>query len=88
STCASHNAVKLAEIKNSQGLAATGAETVDCLQHNFKHPCGVGDLQKGKKYMNMDYMFFSTIQHAGDIAVLNVFYNIACQWSKHLWQCM
>ncbi|KAG2068196.1 hypothetical protein BDR04DRAFT_1025249, partial [Suillus decipiens] len=51
-------------------------------------PCGVGDLQKGEKYMNMDYIFFSTMQHAGDIAILNVSYDIACQWSKHLWQHM
>ncbi|KAG2055338.1 hypothetical protein BDR06DRAFT_970839 [Suillus hirtellus] len=88
STCASHNAVNLAETKNSQGLAATGAGTVDCLRHNFKRPCGVGDLQKGEKYMNMDYLFFLTMQHMGDIAVLNISYDIACQWSTNLWQCM
>ncbi|KAG1796689.1 uncharacterized protein HD556DRAFT_1306879 [Suillus plorans] len=45
STCISHNAVNLAETKSSQGLAATGAGTVDCSRHNFKRPCGVGDLQ-------------------------------------------
>ncbi|KAG1902615.1 uncharacterized protein F5891DRAFT_1127573 [Suillus fuscotomentosus] len=88
STCASHNAVNLAETKNSQGLAATGAGTVDCSRHNFKRPCGVGDLQKGKKYVNMDYLFFSTMQHTGDIAVLNISYDITCQWSMNLWQRM
>ncbi|KAG1719290.1 hypothetical protein EDB19DRAFT_1898779 [Suillus lakei] len=88
STCASHDAVNLAETKNSRGLAATGAGTVDCSRHNFKRPCGVGDLQKGEKYVNMDYIFFSTMRHAGDVAVLNVSYDIACQWSKHLWQRM
>ncbi|KAG1722136.1 uncharacterized protein EDB91DRAFT_1240247 [Suillus paluster] len=67
---------------------STGAGTVDCSWHNFKCPCGVSDLQKGEKYVNMDYLFFSTMQHMGDIAVLNVSYNIACQWSKHLWQHM
>lgn len=50
SSCASHNAVNLAETKNSRGLAATGAGTVDCLRHNMKRPCGIGDLQKGERY--------------------------------------
>ncbi|KAG1833671.1 hypothetical protein DFJ58DRAFT_869463 [Suillus subalutaceus] len=85
STCASHNAVNLAETKNSRGLAATGAGTVDCSCHNFKRLCGVGDLQKGEKYINMDYLFFSTTQHSEDIVVLNVSYDITCQWSKNLW---
>ncbi|KAG1850227.1 hypothetical protein DFJ58DRAFT_716845 [Suillus subalutaceus] len=91
STCASHNAVNLVETKNSWGLAATGAGTVDCLQHNFKWPCGVGDLQKGEKYVNMDYLFFSTMQHTvttGNTVVLNISYDIACQWSTNLWRRM
>ncbi|KAG2063624.1 hypothetical protein BDR04DRAFT_1123134 [Suillus decipiens] len=86
STCASHNTVNLAETKNSWGLAATGAGTVDCLQHNFKWPCDVGDLQKGEKYMNMNYLFFLTMQHMGDIMVLNISYDIACQWNYLLSQ--
>ncbi|KAG1784907.1 uncharacterized protein HD556DRAFT_1451293 [Suillus plorans] len=84
STCASHNAVNLAETKNSRGLAATGAGTVDCSCHNFKRPCTVGDLQKGEKYVNMDYLFCSTMQFAKDLIVLNISYDIACQWSKNL----
>ncbi|KAG2112112.1 hypothetical protein DEU56DRAFT_749410 [Suillus clintonianus] len=85
STCVSHNAVNLAETKNSRGLAATGAGTVDCSRHNFKRPCGVGDLQRGEKYVNMDYLFFSTVQHSSEVIVLNVSYDIACQWSKNIW---
>ncbi|KAG2355521.1 hypothetical protein BDR07DRAFT_1453748 [Suillus spraguei] len=88
STCVNHNAVNLAETKNSRGLAATGAGTVDCSRHNFKRPCGVGDLQQGEKYMNMDYFFFSTVQHSDEVSILNVSYDIACQWSKHLWDRM
>ncbi|KAG2033360.1 hypothetical protein BDR03DRAFT_935695 [Suillus americanus] len=66
-------------------LAATGAGTVDCSRHNFKRPCGVGDLQRGERYINMDYLFFSTMQHSKDLIVLNVSYDIACQWSKNIW---
>ena len=35
----------------------------------------------------MDYLFFSAMQHNGT-NVLNVSYDIACQWSKHLWEHM
>jgi hypothetical protein len=45
--------VNMAETKLSQGLAATGpgVRMVDCMQHNFKNPNGIGDLQKGEKYV-------------------------------------
>ncbi|KAG2115716.1 uncharacterized protein F5147DRAFT_743324 [Suillus discolor] len=87
STCASHNAVNMADTKKSRGLAATGVGTVDCARHNMKLRNAVGDLQKGEKYINMDYLFFSAMKHH-DVIVLNISYDIACQWSKHLWSRM
>ncbi|KAG2128668.1 uncharacterized protein EDB93DRAFT_1243527 [Suillus bovinus] len=60
-TCVSHNAVNMADTKSSQGLAATGIGTVDCTRHEFKLPNGVGDLQKGERYLNMDYLVFSML---------------------------
>ncbi|KAG1740076.1 hypothetical protein EDD22DRAFT_982245 [Suillus occidentalis] len=84
STCSSHNAVNMVETKQSQGLVATGVGTVDCARHNFKWPNGVGDLQKGEKYINMDYLFFSTLRGT-QLEMLNVSYDIACQWHKNLW---
>ncbi|KAG2746300.1 hypothetical protein P692DRAFT_201840978 [Suillus brevipes Sb2] len=69
SSCASHNAVNLADSKNVRGLAATGIGAVVCARHNFKRPSAVGDLQKGEN----------------DLVVFNISYDIACQWSKHLW---
>ncbi|KAG0698532.1 hypothetical protein DFH29DRAFT_983865 [Suillus ampliporus] len=83
STCASHNAVNMADTKKARGLAATGVKTVDCARHNMKLRNTVGDLQKGEKYINMDYLFFSAMSH-NEVTVLNVSYDIACQWSKHL----
>ncbi|KAG1887397.1 uncharacterized protein F5891DRAFT_1132270 [Suillus fuscotomentosus] len=85
SSCSSHNAVNLADSRVSRGLAATGASTIDCARHNFKRPCSVGDLQKGERYLNMDYLFFSSMQSSSEISTLNISYDIACQWSKHLW---
>ena len=35
----------------------------------------------------MDYLFFSVMRHH-DAIVLNISYDIACQWSKHLWSRM
>ncbi|KAG1836189.1 hypothetical protein C8R48DRAFT_751702 [Suillus tomentosus] len=78
---------EMQETKQSQGLAATGVGTVDCARHNFKRPNGVGDLQKGEKYVNMDYLFFSTL-HDNCLDALNVSYDIACQWHKNLWSRM
>ncbi|KAG1797496.1 uncharacterized protein HD556DRAFT_1441055 [Suillus plorans] len=63
STCASHNAVNMADTKTNWGLAATGLGTIDCARHNMKRPNAVGDLQKGEKYINMDYLFFNTPSH-------------------------
>ncbi|KAG2030871.1 hypothetical protein BDR03DRAFT_936546 [Suillus americanus] len=87
STCSNHNTMNMAETKLSQGLAAIGVGTVDCAHHNMKRPNGVSDLQKGEKYLNIDYLFFSTLRHLM-VDVLNMSYDIACQWHKHLWSCM
>ncbi|KAG2747607.1 hypothetical protein P692DRAFT_201840530 [Suillus brevipes Sb2] len=67
--------------------AATGVETIDCARHNMKLPNGVGNLQKDKRYTNIDYLFFSTLRGCC-IDTLNVSYNIACQWHKNLWERM
>ncbi|KAG2151533.1 hypothetical protein DEU56DRAFT_869093 [Suillus clintonianus] len=87
STCSSHNAVNMADTKSNRGLAATGLGTIDCARHNMKLPTAVGDLQKGEKYINMDYLFFSALRHT-TVDILNISYDIACQWNKNLWHRM
>ncbi|KAG2060031.1 hypothetical protein BDR06DRAFT_979706 [Suillus hirtellus] len=67
SSCSSHNAVNLADTRVSHGLAATGT----------------GTINSQYRYLNMDYLFFSSMRLA-----LNISYNITCQWSKHIWTCM
>lgn len=47
----SHNAVNMADTKSSKGFAATGVGTVDCARHDMKLANGVGDLQKGERYV-------------------------------------
>ncbi|KAG1785033.1 uncharacterized protein HD556DRAFT_1435285 [Suillus plorans] len=87
STCVSHNAVNMADTKSSRGLAATGIGTINCARHEFKLPNGVGDLQKGERYLNMDYLVFSALV-GFTVTMLNISYDIACQWSKKLWNRM
>ncbi|KAF8836637.1 hypothetical protein BDN67DRAFT_992063 [Paxillus ammoniavirescens] len=84
STCSDHSAVNLVDTKPSYGLAATGVSIVNCSCHNMKLPKAVGDLQKGEKYINMDYLFFSALQNFS-LSTFFVSYDIACQWSKKLW---
>ncbi|KAJ7698223.1 hypothetical protein B0H14DRAFT_2417944, partial [Mycena olivaceomarginata] len=86
STCVAHDAVDKPD-REALGTASSGIVTVDCARHNMKRPNGVGDLQKGERYLNMDYMFFMSL--AGVFLWrLFVSYDIACQWYKNLWERM
>ncbi|KAG9316896.1 hypothetical protein JVU11DRAFT_2972 [Chiua virens] len=88
STCTNHNAVNNVDTKLTVGLASTGVGSVCCARHEMKLPGAVGDLQKGERYVNMDYLFFSAVHNHGAIKVLNISYDIACQWMRRLWQRM
>ncbi|KAG2114604.1 uncharacterized protein F5147DRAFT_743818 [Suillus discolor] len=89
STCVSHNAINLADMKSSYGLAATGVGTVDCARHDMKLANGVGDLQKGEKYINMDYLVFSALLaftfHL-KVHIDECQRNFSFNWSKHVGQ--
>ncbi|KAG2110058.1 hypothetical protein BD769DRAFT_1630385 [Suillus cothurnatus] len=87
STCVSHNAMNMADMKSSRGLAATGIGTVNCARHDMKLPNGVSDLQKGERYLNMDYLVF-LVMVGFAVVVFNLSYDIACQWHKKLWSRM
>ncbi|KAJ7310883.1 hypothetical protein DFH08DRAFT_974040 [Mycena albidolilacea] len=60
STCVSHDAVNK-PLQEFLGLGSSGIGTVDCAHHNMKHPNGVGDLQMGEQYLNIDYLFFMSL---------------------------
>ncbi|KZT31902.1 hypothetical protein SISSUDRAFT_994602, partial [Sistotremastrum suecicum HHB10207 ss-3] len=68
--------------KSKKGLRATGAGAVVCGRHGLVRPNGVGDLQRGERYANMDYILLSA---AAGILVkqLIVTYDIACQYFKN-----
>ncbi|KAJ7708001.1 hypothetical protein B0H16DRAFT_1746369 [Mycena metata] len=65
------------------GLRCSGVGGVVCARHEVVRPQGIGDLQKGERYANMDYILLSAI--IGITALyLAVSYDIACQWQINL----
>ncbi|KAH7917395.1 hypothetical protein BV22DRAFT_1026398 [Leucogyrophana mollusca] len=87
STCSRFKTLAHAESKFSMGLRATGVGLCLCARHEFVRANGVGDLQKGERYCNMDYIFFSALAPLLLLSVV-VSYNIACQWKVNLWERM
>ncbi|KAK7027713.1 CxC2 domain-containing protein [Favolaschia claudopus] len=84
STCVAHDAVNEPN-RESYGTAASGIGTVDCARHNMKRPNGVGDLQKGERYINMDFLLWTSLANHDDVIQLFISYDIVCQWHKNIW---
>ncbi|KAJ2929114.1 hypothetical protein H1R20_g7980, partial [Candolleomyces eurysporus] len=80
STCNNHDAIKSASIRGGKGFAASGLGTVQCSRHDMKRPNGSGDMQKGERYVNMDYFCIMTLRHNIPL-MLVISYDIVCQWS-------
>ncbi|SJL07092.1 uncharacterized protein ARMOST_10435 [Armillaria ostoyae] len=81
STCNNHDAVKLANSHGGKGAVVTGVGAVVCGRHDMKRPLSVGDLQKGERYINMDYFILSMLS-CDTPPDLVISYDIACQWHK------
>ncbi|KAF8875848.1 hypothetical protein BD779DRAFT_1475909 [Infundibulicybe gibba] len=56
------NSSRIASIRGGKGTAASGVGTIECSRHDMKRPVSLGDLQKGERYVNMDYFFLSSVQ--------------------------
>ncbi|TFK57786.1 hypothetical protein BDN72DRAFT_782857, partial [Pluteus cervinus] len=80
STCSSHSAVNNSRL--TDGLATSGVGSVGCARHDCMRPCSIGDLQKGERYANMDYLFLLSLnqKELQELIDLVVSYDIACQW--------
>ncbi|KAI0712134.1 hypothetical protein C8Q76DRAFT_693826 [Earliella scabrosa] len=81
--CNNHDAVKLATLKGAASLAASGVASVDCARHEMKRPCSTGDLQKGERQVNVDYILYSSLRQNVPSQVL-ASYDIACHYDRHL----
>ncbi|KAF7324213.1 CxC2 domain-containing protein [Mycena kentingensis (nom. inval.)] len=84
STCSGLAALDHANTKFSRGYAATGVGAGICARHKFVQPNGVGDLQRGERYGNMDYILASLLRHIHERLRKVLSYDIACQWWKEL----
>ncbi|KAG6876851.1 hypothetical protein C0992_011551 [Termitomyces sp. T32_za158] len=83
STCNNHDAIKSAAIRGGKGVDASGVGKAECARHDMKRPISIGDLQKGERYVNMDYFFLSSLSHNAPDKVI-ISYDIICQWGKNL----
>ncbi|KAJ7129684.1 hypothetical protein C8R44DRAFT_872918 [Mycena epipterygia] len=84
STCSGFQAMFLANRKHIKGLRTTGVGGVTCARHNMWRPNGIGDLQVGERYCNMDFILFSALLNTV-FYYLILSYDIACQYSKNFW---
>ncbi|PBK94132.1 hypothetical protein ARMGADRAFT_1045928 [Armillaria gallica] len=66
----------------SQGVAVTGVGAMVCGRHDMKLPLSISDLQKGERYINMDYFVLSTLACSMPPDLV-ISYDIACQWHKN-----
>ncbi|KAJ6478255.1 hypothetical protein C8R45DRAFT_1101644 [Mycena sanguinolenta] len=84
STCSGLAALDYANTKFSRGYSATGVGMGVCARHEFVQPNSVGDLQRGERYANMDWIFVCILLHKHELLRKVVSYDIVCQWWKRL----
>ncbi|KAJ7070279.1 hypothetical protein B0H15DRAFT_793705 [Mycena belliarum] len=84
SSCSGFQAMFLANRKRVKGLRTTGVGGVTCARHNMWRPNGIGDLQLGERFCNMDFILLSAVLQC-IIFYLILSYDIACQFGKNFW---
>ncbi|KAI0055066.1 hypothetical protein BV25DRAFT_1873220 [Artomyces pyxidatus] len=83
--CSSNFAANdLANVPAQKRFAINGVGAVICARHCFYLKNGIGDLQRGERYCNMDFVLLSTIAKvAAELKTMVLSYDIACQFSKN-----
>ncbi|KAJ7363849.1 hypothetical protein DFH08DRAFT_949484 [Mycena albidolilacea] len=92
-TCSGLAALDYANTKFLRGYSTTGVGMGVCARHEFVQPNGVGDLQKGERFSNMDYIFASLLRHHNPLLFKFISYDIPgsgqtdgegieCPWSN------
>ncbi|KAJ6525816.1 hypothetical protein DFH09DRAFT_1046335 [Mycena vulgaris] len=83
STCIVFAALLQKDTRMTTGLCVSGVGGCVCARHECMRPNGLGDLQKGERYANMDFIVMSAL--AGfTLMLLTLSYDIACQWKLNL----
>ncbi|KAJ7688921.1 hypothetical protein B0H14DRAFT_3668482, partial [Mycena olivaceomarginata] len=81
SSCSGFQAMFMSNTKRVKGLRMTGVGGVTCARHNMWCPNGIGHLQRGERYCNMDFILFSSLLNTM-VFYLVLSYDIACQYKK------
>ncbi|EDR06772.1 uncharacterized protein LACBIDRAFT_299636 [Laccaria bicolor S238N-H82] len=83
-TCESeHDAIVRAQTRCTPGYAVSGTVIVICSRHALIRRNGAGDLQKGEKYCNVDFIIFAALVGVM-LPWIFITYDIGCQWSTNL----
>ncbi|KAJ7060741.1 hypothetical protein C8F01DRAFT_1083718 [Mycena amicta] len=83
SSCIAFAALTQKDTRVTTGLRVSGVGGCVCARHGVVQAQGIGDLQKGERYSNMDYILLSALRYA-NVKELVLSYDIACQWKQHL----
>ncbi|KAJ7456847.1 hypothetical protein B0H11DRAFT_2243727 [Mycena galericulata] len=83
STCIAFAALLQKDTRLTTGLRTSGVGGCVCARHECVRPNGLGDLQKGERYANMDFIVMACLAGVALMA-LTISYDIACQWKKNL----
>ncbi|KAJ6583126.1 hypothetical protein DFH09DRAFT_911755 [Mycena vulgaris] len=84
STCVAHNTVDQLDCV-AHRTASSWIGIANCARHNMKLLNSVADLQKGERYINMDYIVWKSLAGYNNIVQLFISYDIICQWHKNVW---
>ncbi|KAF9522751.1 hypothetical protein CPB83DRAFT_871878 [Crepidotus variabilis] len=87
SSCVGFQAMSQSVTRFSRGLRYTGVGGVFCARSEMVLLNGVGNLQKGERYANMDMVFASAICGT-QLAMIAISYDIVCQWFINLFNHM
>ncbi|KAF9018828.1 hypothetical protein BDZ89DRAFT_959732 [Hymenopellis radicata] len=85
--CSGFKAMFLANSKNIRGLRTTGIVGVTCSRHGLWRANGMGDLQRGERFCNVDPPVAASLK-ADEMLEVVVSYDIACNYIVHFWERM
>ncbi|KAJ7822085.1 hypothetical protein B0H14DRAFT_3471004 [Mycena olivaceomarginata] len=83
SSCIAFVVLLQKDTRLTTGLRVSGVGRVVCAQHECMRANGPGDLQKGERYSNMDYIVMLALI-GFTLLWLTLSYDIACQWKVRL----
>ncbi|KAJ7717168.1 hypothetical protein DFH07DRAFT_973682 [Mycena maculata] len=86
STCIAFAALLQKDTRGTAGLRTSGVGSCVCARHECVLPNGIGDLQKGERFVNMDYILLAALTGFG-LLFLTISYDISCQWKINLARC-